>query len=60
VEAKFPGVKSLDSLDFLAIPTLNKNMVLDLARSEFLSRRENLLVPGNSGTGKNRDIRSAS
>jgi DNA replication protein DnaC len=45
-------VKSLDSFDFLAIPTLNKNMVLDLARSEFLSRRENLLVLGNSGTGK--------
>ena len=51
-QAKFPVVKSLDSFDFLAIPTLNKNMVLDLARSEFLSRRENLLVLGNSGTGK--------
>jgi DNA replication protein DnaC len=45
-------VKSLDSFDFLAIPSLNENMVLDLARSEFLSRRENLLVLGNSGTGK--------
>ncbi len=51
-QAKFPVVKSLDSFDFLAIPSLNKNMVLELARSEFLSRRENLLVLGNSGTGK--------
>jgi DNA replication protein DnaC len=51
-QAKFPVVKSLDSFDFLAIPTLNKNMVPDLARSEFLSRGENLLVLGNSGTGK--------
>jgi DNA replication protein DnaC len=51
-QAKFTVVKSLDSFDFLAIPSLNKNMVLDLARSEFLSRRENLLVLGNSGIGK--------
>jgi DNA replication protein DnaC len=45
---KFSVTKSLDSFDFLAMPTLNKAMVLELARSEFLSRRENLLVLGNS------------
>jgi DNA replication protein DnaC len=45
-------VKSLDSFDFLAIPALNKAMVLELARSEFLLRRENVLLLGNSGTGK--------
>ena len=28
-QAKFPITKSLDSFDFLAIPTLNKAMVLD-------------------------------
>jgi DNA replication protein DnaC len=44
--------KSLDSFDFLAIPALNKAMVLELARSEFLLRRENVLLLGNSGTGK--------
>ncbi|MGA2891077.1 MAG: hypothetical protein ABSE51_23925 [Terracidiphilus sp.] len=32
-QAKFPVLKSLDSFDFLAIPSLNKAMVLDLARS---------------------------
>jgi DNA replication protein DnaC len=33
-EARFPAVKSLDSLDFAAIPSLNKTMVLEsLARS---------------------------
>jgi len=31
---------------------LNKAMVLELARSEFLVRRENALLLGNSGTGK--------
>ena len=47
-QAKFPVVKSLDSFDFLAIPSLNKTLVLELARCEFLSRKENLLLLGNS------------
>jgi DNA replication protein DnaC len=51
-QANFPVVKSLDSFEFLAIPSLNKTLVLELARCEFLSRKENLLLLGNSGTGK--------
>src|SRR3974390_2304851 len=51
-QAKFPVVKSLDSFDFLAIPALNKTLVLELARSEYLARKENILLLGNSGTGK--------
>lgn len=51
-QARFPVVKSLDSFDFLAIPSLNKTLVLELARCEYLSRRENVLLLGNSGTGK--------
>ena len=51
-QAKFPVVKTLDSFDFLAIPSINKTVVLELARSEFLTRRENVLLLGNSGTGK--------
>ena len=51
-QARFPVVKSLDSFEFLALPALNKNLVLELARCEFLSRRENVLLLGNSGTGK--------
>ena len=51
-QARFPVVKSLDSFDFLAIPSLNKTMVLELARGEFLGRRENVLLLGNCGTGK--------
>jgi len=45
-------VKSLDSFDFLAIPSLNKALVLELARCEFIERKENVLALGNSGTGK--------
>jgi DNA replication protein DnaC len=50
--AKFPAVKSLDSFDFKAIPSLNKMQVLDLARCEYIDRRENIIALGPSGTGK--------
>jgi DNA replication protein DnaC len=51
-QAKFPVVKSLDSFGFLSIPVPNKTLVLELARSEYLDRKENVLLLGNSGTGK--------
>ena len=51
-QARFPVVKSLDSFEFMAIPSLNKTLVLELARCEYLTRKENLLLLGNSGTGK--------
>ena len=50
--AKFPAVKSLDSFDFTAIPSLNKMQVLELARCEWIERRENVIALGPSGTGK--------
>ena len=50
--AKFPVTKSLDTFDFPSLPALNKKLVLELARCEFIDRRENVLALGNSGTGK--------
>src|ERR671921_1193812 len=50
--AHFPTVKSLDSFDFPAIPSLNRALVLELARGEYVTRRENVIALGNSGTGK--------
>jgi DNA replication protein DnaC len=50
--ARFPAVKSLDSFDFKAIPSLNKMQVLELARCEWIERRENVIALGPSGTGK--------
>jgi DNA replication protein DnaC len=50
--AHFPVVKSLDTFDFAAIPSLNKMLVLELARCEYILRRENIIALGNSGTGK--------
>ncbi len=51
-QARFPAVKSLDSFDFTAIASLNKMLVMELARGEYIERRENVIALGNSGTGK--------
>ena len=51
-EARFPAVKSFDTFDFAAIPGLNKMLVLELTRCEYVARRENVIALGNSGTGK--------
>jgi len=50
--AHFPAVKSFDTFDFTAIPSLNKPLVLELARCEYAVARENIIALGNSGTGK--------
>ena len=45
-------VKTLDAFDFTAQPSLNQALVRELLRGEYLQRRENVLLIGNSGTGK--------
>ena len=51
-QARFPVVKSLETFEFAAIPSLNKSLVMELARCEFIERKECVLALGNSGTGK--------
>ena len=51
-QAKFPTIKRLDSFDFTVIPSLNKALVMELARCEYIDRKENVIALGNSGTGK--------
>jgi DNA replication protein DnaC len=51
-QTRFPAVKSLDSFDFAAIPALNRMLVLELARCDYIERRENVIALGPSGTGK--------
>lgn len=51
-EARFPAVKSFDTFDFTAIPSLNKMLTLELARCEYILRHDNIIAIGNSGTGK--------
>ena len=50
--ARFPAVKSLDTFDFPPIPSVDKALVMERARCEYVQRRENVIAVGYSGTGK--------
>ena len=50
--ARFPVFKELADFDFSAIPSLSKAQVLDLARGEYLQKRESIIFIGNPGLGK--------
>jgi len=50
--ARFPTVKTLEDFDFAAQPSLNKVLVAELMRCEFVDRREAVILIGNPGTGK--------
>ncbi len=43
--ARFSQIKSLDTFDFAAQPSLNKPLVLELARCEWLEKRQNCIAP---------------
>jgi DNA replication protein DnaC len=50
--ARFPQTKSFDTFDFAAQPSLNKALVLELMRCEWIEKRQNCIALGPSGTGK--------
>src|SRR6516225_1198213 len=50
--ARFPNLKTLEDFDFAAQPSLNKVLVAELMRCEFIDRREAVILIGNPGTGK--------
>ena len=50
--ARFPVLKTLDTFDLKAQPSINQELVRELSRGEYIDRRENVLLIGNSGTGK--------
>ena len=49
--ARFPAVKSLDNFDIPAMPSLNKALVMELARCEYIQHRENGIAIGNRSRG---------
>lgn len=51
-EANFPVVKTIDTFDFKTQPSINQQLVRELIRGEYINKRENILLIGNSGTGK--------
>ena len=50
--AKFPVLKTLENFEFKAQGSINEALVRELANGEYLDGRENVLLIGNSGTGK--------
>jgi DNA replication protein DnaC len=50
--ARFPTSKTLEEFDFNVQSSINKPLVLELAKGDWIDKRENLLLIGASGTGK--------
>lgn len=50
--ARFPLLKTLDTFDFTAQPSISEKLVRELMGGEYVERHENVLLVGNSGTGK--------
>ena len=50
--ARFPNIKTLDTFDFTARPSVSKMLIAELARCEYIDKRENVLMIGSPGTGK--------
>jgi DNA replication protein DnaC len=50
--ARFPVIKTLDTFDFGAQSSINEQLIRELMVGEYIDRKENVLMIGNSGTGK--------
>jgi len=50
--ARFPVIKTLDTFDFKAQPSLNQALIRELMTGGYIDRHENILFLGNTGTGK--------
>ena len=50
--ARFPQTKTFDEFDFGQQPSINKPLVLELAKGQYIDNRENVLLIGSSGVGK--------
>ncbi len=50
--ARFPTLKTIESFDFAQQPQINEALVRELLTGDFIDSHENVLLIGNSGTGK--------
>lgn len=50
--ARFPVMKELADFDFSAIPSLNKQQILEMSQGQYIERREPIVMVGNPGLGK--------
>lgn len=47
-QANFPHIKSIETFDFAAIPTLNRSRILVFMRGDYLDERRQVILMGNS------------
>jgi DNA replication protein DnaC len=50
--AKFPIIKTVDQFNFKAQPSIKSALIKQLLTGEYIDAAENVLLIGNSGTGK--------
>jgi len=50
--ARFPNTKTLEDFKFEAQPSLNRVLIGELLRGEYIDKRESVIFVGNPGTGK--------
>ena len=50
--ARFPNPKTLEDFKFEAQPSLNRVLIGELLRGEYIDKRESVIFVGNPGTGK--------
>lgn len=50
--AKLPSIKRLEDFDFSFQPTIDQKTIADLATCQFINAKENIILVGQSGTGK--------
>ena len=51
-QARFPVLKTLDTFQFSAVPSLSQPQVLALSRGAYLAEKESVILLGAAGTGK--------
>jgi DNA replication protein DnaC len=51
-KACFPVVKTIESFNFSAQPSIDQELVRTLLEGKYIERRENIIIIGKSGTGK--------
>ena len=50
--AKLPATKNLEEFDFNFQPSIDTKVINDLSTCGYINSKENIILIGNSGTGK--------
>lgn len=58
VTSKLAERKTLEAFDWNFQPTLDKSLVLELARLDFVRRHDDLVITGKTGTGKSHVLKA--